>query len=217
MRPRRHRARLPGPSTSPLAVMLGRVLASLSLVAVASCAPTRNFYYQAVDRPCVAPIANSKVFENHPTRLYELGTWRASWIAVHARYQEGRARVLLTVVVWPGHHVAFRKLNIRLTALADSTVNAVVPVTFYMECGYGGDEPDRYCDHVPAAMQTLDGPRSSSQSVAAFAGVAEVPPEFVDGFLVALSDVSDGTSRIESGPLRFEHRPEPWKGSGTCH
>ncbi len=197
--------------------MLRRLLASFLLVALASCATNKRSHYEAVDRAHVAPVANLKVVECDPTGNYELGALGAAWIVVNARYPEGRTRVLISVVVWPAHQVRFQTLDIRLTSLADSTVSSVVPVVFYMDCGYGGDDPERYCDRVPAARQTLDGPLSSSLGTAAFGGVAHVPPEFVDGFLVTLPDVFDGTSRIDTKPLKFERRPGPLKSWGRCY
>lgn len=196
--------------------MSRRLLASFLLVAVASCASSTWYHYEAVDRPRVVPVVNRKVIECNPNENYELGTLDATWMVVSARYEEGRARVLVSLVVWPVHHVRFQTLDVRLTSLADATVSALVPVTLYIDCGY--DDPERHCDRVPVAMQTLDGPVSSSQDVAAFDGVAHIPPEFLDGFLVTLPDVFDGTSRVAAKPLRFERRPGvlPSQGWRAC-
>jgi hypothetical protein len=171
-------------------------------------------HYEAVERSRVAPVANLKVVECDPTGNYELGTLEAGWIVVAARYGEdgARARVLITVVVWPDHHVKFQTLDIRLSPLVDSTVSSLVPVSLYIDCA--NDDPERRCDHVPVAMQTLDGFRGSSQGARAFTGVARVPSGFVDGFIVTLPAIFDGSSRIDTKPLRFERRPGPPKKAG---
>jgi len=191
------------------------LLISVLLISGASCVPVKTTYYEAVDRPRVASATNGNVIACPPIGGYGLGTIGAARLLVDAGYAEGRARVDLVVFVWALHQLTFKASEIQLTSLSDPTIRSFAPFTFYVDCKHA--EPERYCPRVPPEVHTLGGPPNSSQITASFIGIADVPSEFVSGFIVTLPDIFEGTSRIDTKPLKFQRRTGVLlRGLGGC-
>jgi hypothetical protein len=215
VRPRRHRALLCGPSTSPLAVMSRYLLALLVLITGTSCVPVKTTYYEAVDKPRVAAGTNGNLFPCPPLEGYGVGQIGAVRIVVYPGYDQGRARIKLLMSVWPAHTLTFETAEVQLTSLDSLRVTTSVPLTFYMEC----PEPqaDRYCLPMAPQVRTLKASDKPSPFPTSFTAVGYVPPAFEQGFLVTLPSVFDGNSRIESRALKFELRTGVLsRGLGGC-
>ena len=201
-------------STQALAVMLRSLLALPVLVACASCVPVKTTFYEAVDRPRVAAGTEGNLFSCPPIGGYGLGSVGAVRILVDGVYDHGLARVELRVYIWRSHQVAFEAQELHVISLEHPEVTTSLPLAFYENCR--PEEVERFCRRLAADVRTLtgsDSPRRTSDFIA----VANVPSEFVNGFLLTLPAIVDGTSRIGDKTLRFELRTMTLtRGLGGC-
>jgi len=92
----------------------------------------------------------------------------------------------------------------RVTSLADAKIQASIPLVFSADCSDNFHSKD--CP-IPSEPRILVGPEGESRrSDSHFQARADLPPESVGGFLLELPEVSDGPSKLEPKPLKFELR-----------
>jgi len=136
--------------------------------------------------------------------MYDSARVGGTWFMVTPNYKGGRAEIQVEMRIKRGHQATFESWNMRVTSLADPKIQMTVPLVFSLDCS--DNFHTRYCP-LPSEPRVLVGPESDSQrSDSHFQARADLPPEFVSGFLLELPEVSDGPSKLEAKPLKFELR-----------
>jgi hypothetical protein len=196
---------------------------------VAGCVvPVKETYYEAVDKPWSKGTYNGSL-TNCPPRGYGVDSERSvdsgpgyTHIFVTAGYGHGTRGGQVGVDIWVAgnHQLKFPSWDLRLRSLADPQTEVAIPLSFKVDCTPPRGGSVTYCA-IPAEPKILFGggfgstghPRSNT-----FQAAVDVPPEFENGFFVVLPEMfDDGTSRIDSKPLRFELRRNViWTGPMGC-
>jgi hypothetical protein len=120
---------------------------------------------------------------------------------VSPTYKDDRARIEVGLWIKPGHQATSESWNMRLTSLVDPEIQVSILLDFSVDCT---ERRVKYCP-LPSQPKTLLGPERALPGFAFLARVV-IPPEFVGGFLLELPEVSDGSSKLEAKPLKFELR-----------
>lgn len=199
-----------------LEVMYRRIILSSLLMGCASCVPVKSTRYEALDRPQVAAATNENLLPCPPVNGYAQGTHGAAML-VNAYYDKGRARIEILAYVSNPHHLTFKTFELQLVSLSDPTMRSLVPLAFYRYCK--GSESDRYCPRQNPTDHTLSEPVGSDplHARADFIGIANVPPELVEGFQIAFPEIADSAVTVETKPLRFQRRNGVLlRGLGGC-
>jgi hypothetical protein len=184
-----------------LAVM-SRGLLALLLLALGGCWPASTTYYEAVNRSWTQGGGNGAVGNCPP--MYESARVGGTAFMVTPDYKAGRAQIQVEMWIARGHQATFESWNMRVTSLADPKIQVSIPLSFSEDCS--DNFHSRYCP-LPSEPRIRVGPESDSQrSDSHFRARADLPPEFVGRFLLELPEVSDGPSKLEAKPLKFELR-----------
>jgi hypothetical protein len=174
---------------------LSRPVLALSMLITASCVyPASTTYYEAVDKSWAASSTEGNLAPCPPTeyeRVYE----GANSVLVVPSYRAGTGQVSVFVQVPHGNPLAFQSWNIRLTPLADPLVQSSIPLRFHMVCG----KLDK--NSCPDASEGV-----SKKSTDYVVGIAEIPPEFIAGFLVELPRAGSSPATPYAKPQKFELR-----------
>jgi hypothetical protein len=181
---------------------MSRGLLVLLLLALAGCWPAYTSYYEAVNRPWTQGGRNGAVGNCPP--MYDSARVDGTAFMVTPNYKEGRVQIEVDTWISRGHQATFESWNMRVTSLADAKIQVSIPLAFSADCS--DNFHSKYCP-VPSEPRILVGPESESRrSDSHFRARADLPPEFVGGFLLELPEVSDGPSKLEAKPLKFELR-----------
>ena len=183
-----------------------RHLVILIALCLAGCViPVKTTDYDAVEAPWSKGGYNGSLTDC-PPRGYGVGEY-PTHMMVGAGYGHPGNVVSISVWVSGDHQLKFLSWDLRLRSLADSQIEVTLPLVFGIDCTHPGGNVT-YCA-IPQDPKILLGggvypngrPRTN-----AFEANVSIPPELVDGFYVLLPEMLDGSSPIDSKPLRFELR-----------
>ena len=181
--------------------MSRRLLAPLFLVTAASCVPVKTTYYEAMDRPWEADGTLTGCPPTHVGIKLGASGSGASYLVVSATHRAGGAQIAVHVGVGRMHQLTFKSWNVRLTSVLDPTIQSFAHLSFSGQCGRF-----TYCP-VPQEPKALVGPERASEPFERdFMGLADVPSEFVAGFVVELPEILDGSEKLDAKPMKFELR-----------
>jgi hypothetical protein len=196
--------------------MYRRLFLMSLLTSCVGCVPIKSTYYVAIDKSRMAAATDENVLPCPPITGYQLGV-HGAYLSVNTHDDSGKAHIEVLVYIAQPHQLTFETFELQLSSLSDPTTRSSVPLAFYRFCSW--IEPARHCPLENPTDRTLRDPVGvgSSLSEPKLIGIANVPPELVDGFQVTFPAIVDGATTVDTKPLRFRrHTGVLLTGLGGC-
>ena len=195
--------------------LMARGLLAFSMLSIAGCVmwPQNVTYYEAVDRPWKA-AAREGTFTSCPWTDYGQKSLGQTSVWLSPSYDAGAGQIRASISIHHGDALTFQTWRLRFTSLADPRVQSSIPLKFYVNC----PKQVESCPRTPTEPRAQNGPEGAPTNlVDNFDGIANVPAEFIGGFILELQG-SDNGPMLDLKPQKFELRTKVLaRGTFGCY
>ena len=189
--------------------MRARVAITFVALALCSCVPVRQTYYEAVGGKVFPQETLSNCRPDH----FGMGHHPGASLGVYASLKDAKASVILDLFAGQSKSVDFEPPEITVESLEKPGLQAVYPLKFHFFCSPLSYHPCTYAEFVDLPIQ-WDG---SVQPKEVFYEHV-LPPEFLAGFAVRLPKMTDDTSATDPKTVVFRRVTEAVSvGPFGCH